>query len=216
MSGQSIVIAGGGRLGRRTAAQLTERGHTITVIDREQARCDDLAEGSVGSLINGDATLPSILEQADIGEADAIAALTGDAGTNLAVCLQARERHPDVRTVARIERGEQRAYDDVVDAVVFPALAGANLAVDALVGGAVGTILGREAGLELVELTVAEDAPVADRRLADVNLPEGARVVSDADRSRLASDDMTLTPGERYVVGVENGVGDEIRRLFRG
>lgn len=216
MSDQRLLIAGAGRVGRRTAEQLADQGYTVTMIERDRERCQSLADGSIGSVIQGDATLPSILSQADVAEADAIAALTDEAGTNLAICLRARELHDGIRTVTRIDTDDRREYADVVDAVVLPAQAGANLAADALTGAGVGTILGRENGLEILELTVATDAPVAGRRLDDVTLPDGTLVISDVDRSRLADGDMQLLAGERYLVGVETDVRDDVRRLFRG
>lgn len=69
---QSIIVAGGGRVGRRTAAILDDYDHDVTVIEQESDRCEHLADAQLGVVINGDAGRPSILDQADPEGADAV------------------------------------------------------------------------------------------------------------------------------------------------
>ena len=60
-----VIVAGGGDIGLRTAELLDERGHDVVIIEQDAARCAELADAYVATVIEGDATLPSILEQAD-------------------------------------------------------------------------------------------------------------------------------------------------------
>src|SRR6056297_3370222 len=102
-----IIVAGGGRVGLRTARELADRGHEVVLIEKETDRSDRAADERVGVVIEGDATSPSILEQADPKRADAVAALTDEAGTNLAICLAAKDIAPNVRTLARTDAGTE-------------------------------------------------------------------------------------------------------------
>lgn len=211
-----IIVAGGGRVGFQTAELLANRGHDVTIVETEERVVSEIADEWVATVIRGDATDPDIIEQAGIDGADAIAALTGETGLNLAVCLAALELQPEIRTVARIDRAAAESYTRFVDAILFPERAGARVAANEIVGSDVQTLVDMTGDLEIMLVRVAEGAPAAGKRLADVRLPAGALVVSDDDGTRIARSDTTLTPGSRYVVAIEPDVADEVMNLMRG
>jgi trk system potassium uptake protein TrkA len=213
---RNVIIAGGGRVGLQTAELLTDRGHDVTVIERDDQVASEIADEWVATVVRGDATDPGIIEQAGIERADAIAALTGDSGLNLAVCLAASELAPGVRTVARIDRAAGESYTRFVDAVLFPERAGARVAANEIVGNDVQTLADVTGDLDIMLVRVAEGAPAAGRQLTEIRLPEGSLIVSDADGERVARSDTTLTAGDRYVVAVEPSVADEVLNLLQG
>jgi len=81
-----IVIAGGGRVGFQVANLVEEYGHTPFIIEPNTERVEEISESHTSMIIEGDATNPEILTQANIEGSDAVAAMTGDGGTNIAVC----------------------------------------------------------------------------------------------------------------------------------
>lgn len=211
-----IVVAGGGRIGLRTARELADRGYDIVLIEKEESRSEAVADEYVAMVIQGDATAPSILEQAGLERADAIAALTDEPGTNLAICMEATRMAPHIRTLARTGTGTEDEYDEIADATILPQELSANTAADILSGDEVRTIVGTHHELEILEIAVAEDAPVAGRTLEEIRFPEGSLVISDRNRTQIARGKMTLEPGEYYIVGVEPDRLDEVLKLFRG
>ncbi|AJF26536.1 NAD-binding protein [Haloarcula sp. KBTZ06] len=211
-----IIIAGGGRVGFQTAEILADRGHDVTIIERDDRIVSDIADQWIATVIQGDATNPDIIEQAGLERADVIAALTGETGLNLAVCLAAAELTPDIRTVARIDRTGGESYTRFVDAVVFPERAGSRVAANEIIGSDVQTLADVTGNLDIMLIRVADDAPAAGKPLSDVRFPEGTLVVSDANGERIARADTTLTPGSSYVVAVEPAVVDEVMHLMRG
>ncbi|GAB6860136.1 potassium channel family protein [Haloplanus litoreus] len=211
-----IVVAGGGRVGLRTARELADRGHDIVLIEKAEDRSDAAADEHVGLVLQGDATAPSILEQADLERADAIAALTDQPGTNLAVCLEAKRIDPDIRTLARTDTGTEDEYDEIADATILPHELSAATAADILSGDEVRTLASDHHDLEILEIEVTEGAPVVGHTLDEVSLPRGSLVVSDRDRTRIARADTELEAGERYVVAAESDVVEEVLMLFRG
>ncbi|MHB9286016.1 potassium channel family protein [Halobacteriales archaeon Cl-PHB] len=211
-----IIIAGGGRVGFQTAEILADRGHDVTIIEQDERVVSDIADEWLATVIQGDATDPDIIEQAGIERADAVAALTGESGLNLAVCLAASELSPEIRTVARIDRATGEAYTRFVDAVLFPERAGAQVAANEIIGSDVETLADVTGNLDIVLVRVAEGAPAAGKQLADVRFPAGTLVVSGDDGDRVARPDTTLTPGSRYVVALEPDVADEVMNLMRG
>ncbi|WP_336325823.1 potassium channel family protein [Halovenus sp. HT40] len=211
-----IIIAGGGRVGFQTAEILGDRGHNVTIIERDERIVSELADEWMATVIQGDATNPDIIEQAGIERADAIAALTGETGLNLAVCLAAAELSPGIRTVARIDRSTGEAYTRFVDAVLFPERAGARVAANEILGSDVQTLADVTGDLDIMVVRVAEGAPAAGKQLSEVRFPAGSLIVSDADGHQIARPDTTLTAGSRYVVAFEPDVASEVMNLMRG
>jgi trk system potassium uptake protein TrkA len=212
----NVIIAGGGRVGSQTAKILVDRGHDVTVIERDEDTISELADEWMVTIINGDATDPGIIEQAGIDRADVIAGLTGQTGVNMAVCQAGTELAPDIRTVARIERDVGNGYSQLVDAVLFPERAGARVAANEILGSDVQTLADVTGTLDILLVRVAEGAPAAGKRLDEVRFPTGTLIVSDDDGQQIARPETTLDPGKQYVVAVEPDVVEEVMNLMRG
>jgi trk system potassium uptake protein TrkA len=210
-----VVVVGSGRTGLQTARRLDDRGHDVVIIERNPERVTDLVEARVATVIEGDATNPAVLRQADLERADVIVTMTDTMGTNFTVCTLASEINPDVRTVMRSVYEATADYAAFVDDIVFPERAGARATVNAVEDG-VQALEATAARVELLEIRIAPGAPVAGQTLAEVSLPKGSVVVSDIEQTRIATADTELRPGQTYVVAVEARVADEIRALFRG
>ena len=72
----NIIICGAGRVGFTIAKQLSEQGHSITVIDQSIEDIQKITEALDVKAIVGKATYPSILEKANGVDADMIIAVT--------------------------------------------------------------------------------------------------------------------------------------------
>lgn len=127
-----MIVVGGGRVGRRTSARLTDDGYMVTVIERDPAKRERIREHTVSRVVVGDGADIDVFREANPTMADVVAGLTNDTETNLAVCELARELVPGVRTLARICEDGEQAYGhlEYVDNVVYPAAAGAAMAAD--------------------------------------------------------------------------------------
>lgn len=131
---RQVILVGGGRVGRRTAARLTENGYLVTVIERDGAKTETISPHTVSRVIEGDGTDVDVFQRANPSMADVVAGLTNDTDTNLGVCELGRELVPGCRTLVRIcEDGEQAyAHLGYVDNVVYPAAAGAAMAASTI------------------------------------------------------------------------------------
>ncbi len=134
---RNAVIVGGGRVGRRTAAKVSERGYTVTIIEADEEKAETLSMPPTSRVIVGDGSDVEVLKEANPTIADVVAGLTSDTDTNLAVCELAHELVSEVTTVLRIGAdGEQDyAYLNHVDNIVYPAAAGASVAATQITGG---------------------------------------------------------------------------------
>jgi len=86
-----IVIAGLSDIGRNLAELLVKEGNEVLVIDRDPARCAEIAENSDVMVITGDAGQKSTLEEARLKNAHAFVAAAGDDSENLMLCMVAKE-----------------------------------------------------------------------------------------------------------------------------
>jgi trk/ktr system potassium uptake protein len=96
------VISGGGRVGSFLAGRLTSRGYAVTVIEKDEAVCHELATSVDAIVIHGDACNRHYQEEAQTGRADVFAAVTGDDDDNLVACQLARTHFGVPRLVARV------------------------------------------------------------------------------------------------------------------
>jgi trk system potassium uptake protein TrkA len=210
-----MVIAGGGRVGVRVAAFFEQRGHEVTVIERDPDRARDQESEGI-EMVVGDATRPSLLSSVLTDDTAVIGALTDSDSTNLAVCLAARTFRPDVRTVARITDAGSDEYEQLVDEVVFPERASVKTAVNALSGSDVRTFEDVTGEMEVFDIRVAPDSPIAGHSLDGADLPAGSLVISGAGGERTAASDTRLEAGERYVVAADPDASDTVISAFRG
>jgi len=208
-----VVIAGGGRVGRRVAEHFADRANSVTVIERDPAAIE--AEAFEGiEYLEGDATRPSVLRAALTEETTVLGALTDSEHTNLVICMAAKQLHPDIRTVARIESEGGDEFTEYVDDVYFPERASIKAAVNALSGSDIRTLEGVTGELELLDIRVDYDAPAAGK-VVSAALPEGSVVVSQADGHVAVQHSTKLIAGRRYIVAADHDVVDEVIRQFR-
>jgi trk system potassium uptake protein TrkA len=211
-----VVVVGGGRVGLRTARLLVDRGHDALIVERDPERCALLSDEYVATVVEGDGTDPGILRQTNVTRADALVALTGQTGQNLTACLLGdRIANGGVRTVMRVVKEEEPVYREFVDATIDPERAGGRMAANAVEPG-IQALEEVSGSVEIIEITVEDGAPVANRTLAEVAFPTGALIVSDVSTDSIAGPDTELIPGRTYIVAVAEGVADEVVNLMRG
>jgi trk system potassium uptake protein TrkA len=97
-----IIIVGCGRMGAGLALTLTQRGHDVTVIDRDPTAFATLGERFSGRIITGHGFDREVLRCAGITRADALAAVTSSDETNVVTARVARQFFRVPRVVARL------------------------------------------------------------------------------------------------------------------
>lgn len=210
-----IVVAGGGRVGRRVAEHFADRGSDVTVIEQDEDAVEAAADLPGVECVIGDATKPSTLREALTEETAVLGALTEREDTNLAVCMAAKQLAPEIRTVARIEEAGADEYTEYVDDVYFPERASIKAAINALTGSDVRTLEGVTGDLEVLDIRMDFDAPAAGKVVSEV-LPEGSIVISQTDGHVTVQHSTKLVAGRRYLVAADDEVVDDVIRAFRG
>ena len=98
----NIIICGAGRVGFTIAKQLSEQGHSITVIDTSSDDIQKIDDALDVKAIVGKATYPTILEKANAAETDMIIAVTRNDEINMLICQIAFSIFNIPKKIARI------------------------------------------------------------------------------------------------------------------
>lgn len=97
-----FVIIGCGRVGAGLVETLSQRGHTVTVVDTDPAAFTRLRMSVPVRTVTGVCFERQVLLQAGIGRADGLAAVTGSDETNSVIARLARRVFHVPRVVARL------------------------------------------------------------------------------------------------------------------
>jgi len=98
-----VLIAGGGRTGARLANLLGNQNYKVRLIENRRELLGYLHQELPTEVIyEGNPVDPSVLEAAGIREVHALAAVTSDDSTNLAICFLGKAMFDVPRTIARV------------------------------------------------------------------------------------------------------------------
>src|SRR5262245_4365182 len=97
-----IVVIGYGRVGSRTVAALLERGHQISLVDKEASRLGRASQLEGVELVQGNGIDVDVQRDAGVGEADMLLAVTFDDNVNLMAAQVARTHFRVPIAIARV------------------------------------------------------------------------------------------------------------------
>lgn len=219
-----IVIVGGGMVGTYLATVLLNRGHEVAIIETDRANADELSARLTGEylVINSDGCDSRAQEDAGIRHTDVFVAATGKDDNNLVACEIAKRVFNVQRVIARVNNPKNMrifhkvgiecvsATDVIVNMIEVEALEGSMSATSSLLHGNV--VLAeipithmrhhsREKGVEIDSVPLPDDALIV--------------AVATSDDVVVASDNLTLYPGDRVIVAAESSVLDEARAVLR-
>lgn len=127
-----IVVIGYGRVGSRTVAALLDRGHQITVVDKEASRLGRASQLEGVELVQGNGIDVDVQREAGIGEADLLLAVTFDDNVNLMAAQVARSHFHIPRAIARVYEPShsEATQEDPQLIVVCPTLLAVTMIVE--------------------------------------------------------------------------------------
>jgi trk system potassium uptake protein TrkA len=177
-----VAIAGAGNVGLFIANDLHATGHEVQLIEQnpvvvERAIADEGVEWFIA-----DACEVSSLKEAGLERCDVVVAATGDDEDNLVISLLAKQEFAVPRVIARVNHPKNEWMFNEnwgVDLSVSTPHLITALVEEAVSVGRLVRILQFERGqARLVEVTLAEDAPVVGRALKDIDVPRDVTVVA--------------------------------------
>jgi trk system potassium uptake protein TrkA len=215
---KNIMIAGGGRIARKTARSLQDK-FNIKLLEIDKERCFKLTEDLNNTLIiNGDATDIQLLEEEGISKMDAFIALTNHTETNILTCLHAR-KFGVKRTIALVENidyidiSQNIGIDTIINKKLITASYIARFTMDALVTS-IKCLSGIDA--EVLEFLVKPNSQITKKTIQHLNFPESAiigGIVRDND-SYIAVGNFQIQENDKVVVFALPDAIHKISKLF--
>jgi trk system potassium uptake protein TrkA len=127
-----IVVIGYGRVGSRTVTSLLDRGHQITIVDKEASRLGRASQLEGVELVQGNGIDVDVQREAGIGDADILLAVTRDDNVNLMAAQVARSHYHVPRAIARVYEPShaEATQEDPQLIVVCPTLLAVTMIVE--------------------------------------------------------------------------------------
>ncbi|SDU36418.1 Trk system potassium transporter TrkA [Halopseudomonas salegens] len=218
-----ILIAGGGNIGARLAAQV-EQHYQVKVIEQRRVRCEHLSPLLPGSIIlHGNASDRDLLIEEGVGRTDVFLALTNDDEANIMSSMLAKKL--GARTVITLINNP--AYIDLVQGgLIDIALSPQQSTLSGLLShvrrgdmAAVHTL--RRGAAEVLEVVVHGDpsnSRVVGKSIARLSLPEGTRVgaLLRNDEVMLADSQAVIEDGDHLILFLADKTAvRQVEKLFQ-
>lgn len=176
-----IVIIGAGKVGYFLAKRLCAGKHTVVIVDKDKALCEEIARDLEALVIHGDGCDPKILEEAGLERTDVLAAVTGDDEDNLIICQLAKEKFNIQRTVGRVNNPDnEHTFSELgIDVPVDSTKIIAKIIEEEVSFSDFVNLMSFKRGkLAIVRVDLPDDSPVINKLIQEISLPENSVLVS--------------------------------------
>jgi trk system potassium uptake protein TrkA len=184
-----IVVVGAGRVGLSLCRRLVQENHDVSLIESNEERARHASNRLDCRVINDEGNNIRVLEEAEIGRAEALVCVTNSDELNMIICGLAASRYPRLIKAARVRNSEYvrfRRTEPVspgipadapaaeppavlgIDHFIHPDVEAARWVLSAVDRGAVGDVLAFPGTpYELASMNVAPDSPLDGLSLLD-------------------------------------------------
>jgi trk system potassium uptake protein TrkA len=176
-----IIIVGAGKIGYFLAKRLCQGKHSVSIVEKDKAVCEEIAKQIEVLVINGDGCDPRILEEAGVTRSDVVAAVTGDDEDNLIICQLAKERFNVQRTVGRVNNPDnEHTFSELgIDVPVDSTKIIAKIIEEEVSFSDFVNLMSFKRGkLAIVRVDLPQDSPVINKQIQDIQLPPDSVLVS--------------------------------------
>jgi len=217
-----ILIVGAGKLGSLLAKRLSEKGHEIIVIDKDEKKARKVAEEADVASYARDATDPSTYDEVNIANIDVVVAATNRDEVNLFAALIARE-YGVPRVIVKVR-------DSRIAQILSRIGIAEHIVVEPRVIGSIveGVIEGKYnvvelvpvyiGGFRLVTITIAEGSSVEGQLLDEVKYPRhGVKILAvfDGEEFHDPGEILRLEAGYQIIALVRDDIVEEFLEAFR-
>ena len=216
-----VAIAGAGNVGRSIASELLLNGHEVLLIEREPRSVKPDSVPGADWLL-ADACELETLVSAAVQTCQVVVAATGDDKVNLVVSLLSKTEFGVDRVVARVNHPKNEwLFNEswgVDVSVSSPRLLAAVVEEAVSVGDLVRLLTFRQGDANLVELTLAADAPLVGKLVGSVPWPNDSALVAILRDGRVIvpTPDAAMEGGDELLLVATTEVETELDALLGG
>lgn len=200
-----VIVLGATRMAELATDMLLADGMDVVLVDHDGDRCRRLADRHPKALvIHGNPTDPSVLSDLQLGEQDAVAALSGWDDVNLTASLVAKAMGAST-AIVRFHRlsyvGLMVGSD--IDASVSSRLAAANAILGFVRRGRIRSVATfKDTDSEALDIEVSEGSEAAGKQVMDLDLPNTAVIggIVRGDTAAVPTGPTRIAAGDRLIV----------------
>lgn len=202
---KNVLLIGGRSKAKAMAISLLKQGYKVTAINSSHDDCTKLAQIKGLAVIYGDGTKPYVLDEADAADNDVAIALTSKDADNLVACQLCKKQFGVRKTVSLVGDPNKTSffYQMGVDSVVcaVSALTGI-IQQQALIDEMSNIIPVGEGRVQIVEVRILTESPIAGKKLWEITLPKDCIVgcILRGDSFIIPRGDTRILSGDTLVV----------------
>lgn len=216
-----IIIMGGGRIAYRTVT-LLPKNVTVTVIEKDPARCEKLTAMLAGydnaMVICGDGRDLGLLREEGLSHSQAFLSLTGDDEMNILSCLNAHSLgcHKTIAQVEKLEyiqMAENLGISNIINKMTIAATTIYQTLLKADVNNMKSLTL---SNADVAEFVVRPEARVVNKMVRDINLPRDINLggLVRNGMGMLVRGDTVIKEGDHVVIFCLSGMIQKVQKFF--
>lgn len=191
-----ILIIGAGDIGKPMTHYLSERGHLVTVVDKDEKKCKEIANHSDAAIFQCSGVDSRVWKSIEADKTDALLALTNDDEINIRVCEIAKKQFGIPFVIARAHQPENMSHmkESGADIVICPSQETLNLFLNALESLTVETLYqDMMTNFKIAKVTIPINGSAIGITANQLGIPENCRIIG------IFRNGMLLFPTESFV-----------------
>lgn len=176
-----ILVVGAGDIGSPIIHYLSERGHLLTVVDKDETKCKAVANHSDAAIFHGSGCDIGIWKSFEADKIDALLALTNDDETNIGACEIAKKHFGIPFVVARVHQPENmlKVKQSGADIVICPSQETRRLFLNALESLTLETLYQDVAtNFKIVKVTIPPNGSIIGKAMDKLETSEDCSILS--------------------------------------
>ncbi len=214
-----MLVVGAGKVGWNLTRELIDKGHEVTLIEADRERYLTVEQELEHRVLYGDASELWVLERAGIKRASMVIAVTGDDEDNLLICQVAKDKYGVDRVIARVNNPRNRQHFELLG--VKPYVSATDLILRLIERevpryGLVHLLDLADAKIEIIDLLIGDDSPVAGKRVDELEIPKGSLLISVLREGSgfVPTADTVLRGGDEILAVLDPRVEEELTRYL--
>ncbi len=173
------MIIGAGDIGMPIIHYLSERGHLLTVVEKDEKRCKHISSHADAAIFKGNGDDKEIWKCAEADKMDTLMALTNNDKINVAVCEMAKRDFGIPFVIARAHQPEyvEKMREAGADVALCPSLETRRLFLNAIESRTAETLYEKQrADFKLVLVTIPQNGAIIGKTIEQLGMSEKCEV----------------------------------------
>jgi len=213
-----IVIVGAGGIGQKlTEIALKNGNHNIVVIDKDEAKCEEIARKYDVIAINADATKEETLDESEVKKADVLVTTTKDDAVNLMVVYLAKNKKvKHLVSVVNQEESKPMYMERGVKMIKSPDITMAEHLYKSIKYPNVEEHMDVGKFAEIFRLAISPNSELSGKKIKNMGLPKKSLIVAIERENKfiIPTDEVEVLSGDKVTVLSHKDQINKVAALF--